>query len=404
MRKITLILPWLIMTGCADDPNPAPPQGVAVGLAVVCSDYQSSSVSLLSLEGELVAEGCISSGSRDPALMQALSGDVALPSSPSHGNELVIIDRTLGVLTFVDPSSCAPRAQLDVSTGFLANPHDVVSLSPTKAYVTRAGHNLNPTALETDHDEGSDVLVIDPTIPAITGRIDLLPHTPQVDGTFILPRADRAVLAKGKVFLTMNAQDASYAVTAPARLVWIDPETDTVTGTLELPGFANCGALTYARDDETLIVACSGEIDFLTFQTTGSGVVAIDLTAAEPLILASAGPQAFDDRPVSGFALAALSATRVFAVTMGEFGGPGDALWAMALPGDRGTSVWEASSVFQLSGLYADRDSERVMLTDGSSTTPLVHVFDASGAALTKLSAIDPSPVLALPPRAIAAY
>src|SRR5258708_24973637 len=88
------------------------------GVAVVTSDYMSWSVSLLDLEGNVISPSVISSASATTGLSAPLSGDVVLPSTPAHGDTLVLIDSyRASILTWVDVKSGAVRGQLSVSTG-----------------------------------------------------------------------------------------------------------------------------------------------------------------------------------------------------------------------------------------------------------------------------------------------
>ena len=159
------------------------------GIAVVNGDYQSTSISLLDpAKGLLNNPDCINSGTHVPGITLALSGDVGLPSEPQPDHELVAIDHANSALTWIDSTTCKPVRQLNVSTGFYSNPHDVIAVSATKAYVTRYEKNATPTASTTDFDDGDDLLIIDPSVPAITGRIALSSYATAVTGKTIQAR------------------------------------------------------------------------------------------------------------------------------------------------------------------------------------------------------------------------
>src|SRR5690606_30268544 len=117
---------------------------------------------------------------------------------------LVAIDRSNSALTWIDPSTCMPLRQLDVSTGFFGNPQDVISISPTKAYVTRYELNSTPTADPSDQDEGDDVLIIDPSVPAITGRIAMASYAVAVQNAAIQARPGRALRLGDKLFVALS--------------------------------------------------------------------------------------------------------------------------------------------------------------------------------------------------------
>lgn len=259
-------LTCLALGVCACD-VPAPPRdtgGVASassgdcarGLVVVSSDYQSSNVSLLALDGAVLSSSFISSASRPPGLSAALSGDVVTPSSHQPGSELVLIDRyPAGVVSYIDLTTSEVRAQLPVNTGFAANPHDYLAVSATKAYVTRFETNHTPG--REAFDEGGDVLIVDPREPTITGRVDLSAAVP-ADGGF-LPHPDRLLRVGDFAYVLLGAYAADFATSAPTRLAVIDVHTDALVRVVELAGLHACAGMAVAPDATELAVACSGD-------------------------------------------------------------------------------------------------------------------------------------------------
>ena len=130
MRTELLCLALLgVICGACEDVEPLTPSGAGdgpVGFAVVCSDYGSSQVALLQPDGlTAAADPLIHSGSHEAGLVLALSGDVVLPTV-NGDDDLLVIDRTHGVLTWVDPATAAVTRQLAVGEGFAANPHDAL--------------------------------------------------------------------------------------------------------------------------------------------------------------------------------------------------------------------------------------------------------------------------------------
>jgi hypothetical protein len=366
------------------------------GIVVIHSDYQSSSVSLLDRDGNLVKDGCLHSGSGTPGLSMTLSEDLALPSQSPPGSPVVVIDRGNATLTWLDPATCAPLGQMPVGTGFAANPHDYVALSGSKAYVPRYKPNAVATPTPGDFDDGNDVLIVDPARQQITGRIDLLPFTP----ASVLPRADRALLVDGKVYLSLNAVDEKFKVYAMARVLTIDPTIDQVVGLVDVPGMQNCGAMTYLPSEKKLLLACTG--DYVS--VAGSGIVALDLgvlplAVAAVLPAASAGGRAF-----SNAAVAALDGNTIFGVALGDFSDtPPDTLWLLALGGSPGTTVFDSAESFTLGSLLADVERGRVFVTDGTMQTPAwVRVFERAGGVFHETNPIKTNPTQKLPPRALA--
>ncbi|RKH54624.1 YncE family protein [Corallococcus llansteffanensis] len=369
---------------------------------VLASDYRSVSLSLLDSEGMLSRDDCINSGTRAPALSQALSGDVALPSNPQAGHEVLLIDRGNAALTWVDPRTCQPLRQLAVGTGFAANPHDVVSLGANKAYVTRYERNNAPTPALEDFDEGNDLLIIDPSVPKILGRIDLLGTSPDPS---VLPRADQALLAEGRVYVSLNALSPSFQSGSMGRVVIIDPGSDTVVGYVDIPGKKNCSTMTYLASTKTLWVSCAGVFSDGAQQANYSGLVAIDLGASPPAIKGVVDASAFGGRILLGKS-AIFSEQEIFAITAGDFSGsPPDQFWTLGLSSSQATRLFEASESFVLGASLADLQRKRIFLTDGTASAPRIHIYDASTpGTVREVSSFNPGPSLGLPARDISRY
>jgi len=339
---------------------------------------------------------------------QPLSGNVVLPTQAQTGGKLVLLDGTSAVLTFVDPATCAATAQLSVATaGFKANPHDIVTLSSTKAYVTRYETNATPTADPADFDEGDDLLIVDPTLLTITGRIALGAYaTPGPAGQPTQARPDRALLAGGLVYVTLNSIDAAFGAIGAGRIAIVDPTTDTVAGVIDLPSQKDCSGLTYVSATKKLYVACGGAYTDAT-EVAESALVEVDLSGPAPVlgrVIQAAALGAGTDS-LNLFYAAVLGDT-AFVGTLGLFPGPGfagtsDAFYAVSLA--TGAAVKLASDdAGNLGSAFVDSATNRVFLPDASTKAPLVHIFDASGAAPVELTGFEPDPSAHLPPRSIA--
>jgi hypothetical protein len=369
---------------------------------VVSSDRKASTVVSLvdPATGMLTRDQCLHTGSAAPGLSVALSGDVALPSRPLAGNPLVVIDRKNSTLTWVDPTTCAPVRQMNVGQGFAANPQDVVGPTPAKAYVTR--YEANPA----NAAEGSDILVIDPQVGQVLGRIDLRPHVGAPAGTDkpLLPRPTRALSIGGKIYVALNVLSEDYKAAGPGRVAIVDPGSDQVSGVIELPGLKNCGALDDVPAQSALVVACGGVFSDGPQQIDGSGVAWVDLSGAQPRV-ATVVPAARFGRPVSGFEVAALSDTTAFTLTFGDFGGPAkDALWAFDFKDGMPRKVFEAQAEFTLA-MMLDRGQKRLYALEASKEAPKVHVFDAGDpAGPTKRGELSANPGAGLPPRQMSLY
>ncbi|HVT09442.1 MAG TPA: hypothetical protein VHM31_00720 [Polyangia bacterium] len=382
-----------------EDAGPAPlgPPPMT-GLAVVNSDYSTTSLSILDAAGALVRADCVDSATRSSgSATKTISGDAALPSQPQLGGNVVVIDRGNVALTFVDPAACTIVRQILVP-GVRTNPHDVVMLAAHKAYVTRYDRNLAATDPRL---AGNDIAVIDPTTGALRGRIDLDAHASAVPGATILARPDRALLVDGRVIVSLNEIDQGFRTYGEGKLVVVDPATDTVTAAVALTGLANCEGMTYVDAEKTLLVACGGP-----FGNPGStsGIAVVDLGAWPPVLSRVIPSSAFDGRPVGmGWVVAlppAAGGARAFAVTNDPNDVQPDALFAFDYLA--GTAARVATSAPYTLGVAVGLPG-LLLVPNATTSRPRIDFYDASGAP-TPATTLTSDPVTGLPPQQIAAY
>lgn len=412
-----LMLPLIGATGCGSDAAKPAGGGAGAGLAVLGSDYKVTTISLYDpVSPVLVADACVHSGSGGPVLTQPLSGDVTLPSEAQLGGELVVIDRINAVVSFVDPSSCAARAQISVSTGgFKANPRDIITVSAHKAYVTRYEANPNPTADPADFDEGDDLLVIDPQAVGagaqpVLGRISLAGYATGPAGSGIQARPDRGVFSGGKIYITLGNLNTDFSAAGPGRVVIIDPVMDTVTGAIDLPAeVKGCSAIAPAPTSQRLYVACGGSFSDAD-QAAGSGLVEIDLTGATPSSKVVVPASAVGNLPLNPFYAAVLGET-AFVGTLGvsDFKTGAvitpDSFYAVPLrAGASATKLLDAAGAYNFGTVAVDAARKQVFLPDGDAVVPLVHVFDVSVDPPVATGTFDANPGAHLAPREIAWY
>jgi hypothetical protein len=374
------------------------------GLAVVDSDYTSTSISIVGAAGTLVKDDCINSGTQSAGkLSLTLSGDVVLPSQPQLGGDLWLVDRHNAALTIVTPPTCAVVGQVSVGTGFMADPHDVAVISDTKVYVTRYGTNVAPADA---NSTGDDVLILNRATGAITGRIGLTTYGAPVAGFVIEAQPDRMVIVAGKVYVTLGSQDANFMAAGEGRVVVIDPATDTVTGTIALTGLKDCSAIQYVPALSSLFVACGGSFADAD-QSAASGVAQIDLSATTPTVKVTKA-SVVGGQAVNFSWIGVLSATQAFVGTFGSFpvgNTPGtmDALYLFNPTAGTATPVPLSAGPFDLGG--AAVGAAVLFVPDATTNKPLIHVFDvpATGAP-TERTPFAPDPSKGLPPRQIAWY
>jgi hypothetical protein len=248
------------------------------GLALVSSDYQSTEVALLSPAGDVASAAFVSSASSVASGLAApLSGDVEVAFGRSRPNELVLIDRQgTNVLTFIDVATAAVRAQLPVGTGFESNPQDYLELEPHLALVPRLGENTLPG--REPFDAGSDLLLVDPSVPAITGSIPM----PRVPGYLPNPVAVRAIA--DEVLVTLHHARADFNALADAEIAAFSVPELGLSYRLTLPGLGNCGAVETSPSGLYWVVACSGFLDRkgASPDPGTSGLVLLDASTKPP--------------------------------------------------------------------------------------------------------------------------
>ena len=403
-----------LLEACSDDPRPTSPDGgtaPASGLAVVNADYMAgaSSLSVLAAAGGVAHPDCVDSATGGGGTgSNTLSSDVTLPSQPQRGGDIVVIDRGNTALTFVNPQSCAVDRQISVAGGFArANPHDVVILADDKAYVTRYEKNLTAT---TPNASGDDVLIVDPRDGTALGHIDLSGYAAQVDGSGVTVQArpDRAVLVAGKVAVTLNDQDASFAVFGEGRVAIIDPATDTVVQTVAIVGLTDCEAMNVVPGTATLLVSCGGAYTDPD-PAAASGIAVVEMSGATATLVRTFTGPTLGDGPVNfqwvaGQATA--TTTRAFASLFGAAASGGSPeVPDAALAVDLGSGATTGVAMLPAFGIGrgAFDAAGRLVLPDAGSAQPRLHVYDVT-AAPTETDAFVADSVLNLPPREVAWY
>jgi hypothetical protein len=252
-------------------------EGCPAGAVVVMSDFVSTQVALVSLEGRTQSGSFISTASTmTGGLAFALSGDVVLPGSPTGSGQVVLLDRFgTNVITWIDPGTAEVRAQLPVGTGFESNPQDYVEVGDGRAFVSR--WESNAAAGSEPFDAGGDVLVIDVEAPAIVARIPM----PVLDD--LPPRPGSLARFGDAVVVTLERVSADFGTTGDARLVGVSIETQAIEWEQPLSGLKGCGRPTLSPDAMRVAVACTG-----AFTATGE----IENLAESALLLLSP-----DERP-----------------------------------------------------------------------------------------------------------
>lgn len=225
------------------------------GSAVVSSDFLSSEVALLAPDGEVKSPAFMSSASTAATNLAApFSGDLSVASARSRPGELVVIDRFgTNVLTFVDTRTAVVRAQLPVGSGFQANPQDYLELSERQAFVPRLSDNESPGRER--FDSGSDLLIVDPSVPEIVGSL-AMPRRPGYR-----PSPVGVAQLGGDVLVTLQHFRANFSGMAEGELVAVTIDEPRVRYSLPLTGLKNCGRAELSPSRTRLLVACTAFVD-----------------------------------------------------------------------------------------------------------------------------------------------
>ena len=262
-------------------------------------------------------------------------------------------------------------------------------------------YERNDTATPDPLDDGQDVLIIDPSVPAITGRIDLASYAvPSTEGA-ILARPDRARLIDGKLVVLLNNIAGNFLHMSHGRLVVIDTATDQVVSTVDIPNLSNCGGMSYVEKTRTLVVACNG--DFTGDQAATSGLAYIDM-AASPPVQTRVQPRPLGGRVLGAYSGIASDGALGFGITPGGFEptDPRDQLWMLDVASGNATKLDDASGSFNLGGLLVDPVHHHFYLTDGADEAPRVHRWDFTDPAHpVRETLVNANP---LPPREVAWY
>jgi hypothetical protein len=380
-----------------------------IGLAILNSDYASTSLSLYDPSQGRLQDDCIHTGALGTGRVD-LSGDVTLATVSSPvGREILIVDRGNATVSFVEPS-CTLRQQISVSTGFKSNPRDVIVIDAHKAYVTRYETNAAPTPNPGDFDEGNDVLVVDPSTGVVTGRIDLAGEA--TGDPTVLARPDRGVLVDGRAYVTLGNLSGDFNTAGPGRVVVIDAASDAILGRIDLPGQIGCSGIDYVPATKKLYVACGGDFSDPATQGTASALVELDVGAAvgalgAPGLVVKAN--AIGTQPLN-FVTPAVAEGIAYLEAIGSLADPttgtpasSDVLFAVALGTGDIAKVYDGGA-FNLGRVAVLPEVARLFVPDGDEANPQVHVFDTSGGSVAEITAFDANPAGKLPAREVVRY
>lgn len=397
-------LPLVLFLAACDVPPPPPSTGgvqlddgaCGRGLVVIGSNYAASNVALVDHSGVVRSSSVLSSGAAAAGVSLPLSGDVVAPTERPTSGEVVLLDRyPNAVLTWLNPTTGGVRAQLSVATGFPSNPQDYLEITPEKAYVPR--QNTAPAPGSEPHDGGGDLLLLDPRVPSITGRIALDAPAPY------LPRPARLLRVGSTVWTLLLRMDADFQKALDGAIVAIDPSTDTPRWTAEIAGLANCGILTSSPDKTRIAVACSGVFaEGAAAQLARSGVVILEASDQAPKELTRIPGTSLGAAP-SFASMAFADNDHLLVPLYGDLDQQRpDRLVEITLTSGSIRTIHEATTAFKLGDVRC-----------GAPCTPDCFLTDAEGKGIRLLtpdpqgwtsSLIPVAPELGLPPRNLGGF
>ena len=395
---------YLAATGCAEPSTCRSSNLIAVPdvvMSVVLSDYASSAIVLVREDGTNVL--WLDSGSRAPALVSALSGDVVLPSTQLDSNALVLLDRyqsdVMTVLPFASPNSLLWQADLrgGRTAGTSPNPQDAVALPDGRWLVSR----FNPSVAEVPElARGNDLVVIDPSSRSIVERIDLhADHEAEGMRYFARPTRLARLSSEGEAYVLVGlARLSSFALreTGPGAVALIDAATFT-TQVLELDGLSNCGAVSAVPGGAgDAYVLCQG--DAFGVDEARAGIV---LVGVEEGVLIERGRAMahVSALPAPGNGLVAIDATRVAYVAHGALSPPvPDRL--VVLSSLRAFEVLGEAEAFTLGEGAYDARHAQLLVPDGEMRA--VRAFALEGETWREGEARVMPLCVHLPPRQVA--
>jgi hypothetical protein len=363
------------------------------GIAVVNTDYLSTSVSLLDREGEVLSGSFISSASAPTGLSAPLSGDVVLPTETAGGDDLVLIDRyPAGVLSWVDLRTARVRAQLSVATGFASNPHDYVTVGANEAWVTRF--------------QGNDLLLLDPAAPAILGQVDLGAAMAGEAAGF-RPAPDHGIRVGSDLYVLLEGYRADYTESVESRIARMDVGARAVASVRVLSQLHGCGGLAVSPDQTRVAVFCSGEFQGTSnpsIDTSGVVVLRLGVELGETQRFSA---QALGGQPVA-FSGAFVDEERMLLVTQGRYADPTrpaepDRLLDLDLTsGAYRVLLVSDTEPFTLGAVRCPGDCGRCFVADARRRG--VHRFHLESAELVHDGLITTDDQTGLPPRGLGVY
>ncbi len=382
--------------GSSESDASVAPQTCERGVVVVMGDYKSTNIAISKLDGTTLSGSFISSGATKPGLGMALSGDVVVPFEAPTSGRVVLLDRYgSNVITWIDLASANVISQLAVGTGFQSNPHDYLEVDEHRAFVSRYG--TNPAPGTQAFDDGGDVLILDTTKPAITGRLAMPEEDPR-----LLPCPDSLMWLGKEVAVTLGRLSSDFSKIGDGRFVGVSPTSNTITWTVNITGLSNCGRLALSPSGKLAAIACSSLPKPPTYQydPATSDIVIFDAASAPPKELRRLGVAKKLNAGIQP-EIAFATEDAIFAKTFGGNATPGDTAFVANATTGEVTHLAAAAKAIVFGGIHCSPGCGDVCLLSDAERNKLRRWGVTAAGSLTALDDITVETVIGLPPRAM---
>jgi DNA-binding beta-propeller fold protein YncE len=241
----------VFVLGCPDDsgdvgdfpppPPPPPPEELNVAF-VLTAGAGTGSYSTVDLDTRRVTPDINAGGVHSDAIARFFNG------------RIYVVNR-LGVdsIQIIDPEAdFTTPADAELSVGNGTDPHDIVFINATKAYVSRY--------------KSAELLIINPTTLQLRGSIDLTDRIKTGDGDGA-PESHLMLFHDGLVYLLLQHLDFTDAPqdipakVAPGEVVILDPATDTVVEVLVLNGENPFSDIVFSPALNRILVSSVGALE-----------------------------------------------------------------------------------------------------------------------------------------------
>jgi hypothetical protein len=362
-------------------------------LDVVCSDFVTTNIAISAIDGTTLSGSFVSSGSTPTGLTTALSGDVDVPYVAPPSGRVLLLDRYgTNVLTWMDPTTAMVIQQLPVGTGFQSNPHDYIEVSSTQAFVSRFGTNPNPG--QQPFDQGGDLLVIDTSKFAITGRIAMPEENPALQ-----PCPDVMNWIGGDVVVTLGRWSSDFSQVGDGRFVGVSPTTQAIDWTVNVTGLQSCGRVYLSPSGKVAAIACSSMENMATnmFNPANSDIVVYDATQTPPVETKRLGLGTALNAGIQP-PIAFVSEDVIFGLTYGGNATVGDTAFTVNISTGYVTAITAASMPFVYNDVRCSPGCGDVCLLSDSEQNGLDR-WQAADGGLAPLTTITVDPSVGLPPQ-----